>query len=415
MRGHEEASGTKYVPKELMEMWAVKDPVQNFKEFLLRTSVLNDEQDEQIAAEIKREIDENWAITQAEPELEASLTEELGDVYQSYDYKDIPYNPETGNIRLIDAVSQALRQSMEVHDNLVIMGQDIAEYGGAFKVTDGFVDAFGKERVRNTPICESVIVSAANGLSINGYKAVVEMQFADFVSTGFNPIVNLLAKQHYRWNEKSDVVVRMPCGGGTQAGPFHSQTNEAWFTKTPGLKVVYPAFPFDAKGLLNTAINDPNPVMFFEHKQLYRSVYQDVPKDYYTLPFGQASLLKEGNQVTIVSFGAGVHWALETLAKHPEISADLIDLRTLQPLDTETIFNSVKKTSRCIILQEDTLFGGIASDISAMVMENCFQYLDAPVQRVGSLESAIPFMKVLEDQYLPKQRFEEVLLELLRF
>ena len=415
MRGHEEASGTKYVPKELMEMWAVKDPVQNFKEFLLRTSVLNDEQDEQIATEIKREIDENWAITQAEPELEASLTEELGDVYQSYDYKDIPYNPETGNIRLIDAVSQALRQSMEVHDNLVIMGQDIAEYGGAFKVTDGFVDAFGKERVRNTPICESVIVSAANGLSINGYKAVVEMQFADFVSTGFNSIVNLLAKQHYRWNEKSDVVVRMPCGGGTQAGPFHSQTNEAWFTKTPGLKVVYPAFPFDAKGLLNTAINDPNPVMFFEHKQLYRSVYQDVPKDYYTLPFGQASLLKEGNQVTIVSFGAGVHWALETLAKHPEISADLIDLRTLQPLDTETIFNSVKKTSRCIILQEDTLFGGIASDISAMVMENCFQYLDAPVQRVGSLESAIPFMKVLEDQYLPKQRFEEVLLELLRF
>lgn len=415
MRGHEEASGTKYVPKELMEMWAVKDPVQNFKEFLLRTSVLNDEQDEQIATEIKREIDENWAITQAEPELEASLTEELGDVYQSYDYKDIPYNPETGNIRLIDAVSQALRQSMEVHDNLVIMGQDIAEYGGAFKVTDGFVDAFGKERVRNTPICESVIVSAANGLSVNGYKAVVEMQFADFVSTGFNPIVNLLAKQHYRWNEKSDVVVRMPCGGGTQAGPFHSQTNEAWFTKTPGLKVVYPAFPFDAKGLLNTAINDPNPVMFFEHKQLYRSVYQDVPKDYYTLPFGQASLLKEGNQVTIVSFGAGVHWALETLAKHPEISADLIDLRTLQPLDTETIFNSVKKTSRCIILQEDTLFGGIASDISAMVMENCFQYLDAPVQRVGSLESAIPFMKVLEDQYLPKQRFEEVLLELLRF
>jgi len=415
MRGHEEASGTKYVPKELMEMWAVKDPVQNFKEFLLRTSVLNDEKDEQITTEIKKEIDENWAITQAEPELEASLTEELGDVYQSYEYKDIPYNPETENIRLIDAVSQALRQSMEVHDNLVIMGQDIAEYGGAFKVTDGFVDAFGKERVRNTPICESVIVSAANGLSINGYKAVVEMQFADFVSTGFNPIVNLLAKQHYRWDEKSDVVVRMPCGGGTQAGPFHSQTNEAWFTKTPGLKVVYPAFPFDAKGLLNTAINDPNPVMFFEHKQLYRSVYQDVPKDYYTLPFGQASLLKEGNQVTIVSFGAGVHWALETLAKHPEISADLIDLRTLQPLDTETIFNSVKKTSRCIILQEDTLFGGIASDISAMIMENCFQYLDAPVQRVGSLESAIPFMKVLEDQYLPKQRFEKELTELLQY
>ncbi|MCO6176236.1 dehydrogenase E1 component subunit alpha/beta [Flavobacterium sp. NRK F10] len=415
MRGHEEASGTKYVPKELMEEWAVKDPVQNFKEFLLRTFVMNEEKAEQIAAEIKQEIDENWAITQAEPALEASLTEELGDMYQQYDYQDIPYNPETENIRLIDAVSQALRQSMEVHSNLVIMGQDIAEYGGAFKVTDGFVKAFGKERVRNTPICESAIVSAANGLSINGFKAVMEMQFADFVSTGFNPIVNLLAKQHYRWDEKSDVVVRMPCGGGTQAGPFHSQTNEAWFTKTPGLKVVYPAFPFDAKGLLNTAINDPNPVMFFEHKQLYRSIYQDVPKDYYTLPFGKASLIKEGDQVTIVSFGAGVHWALEILEQHPEISADLIDLRTLQPLDSETIFNSVKKTSRCIILQEDTLFGGIASDISAMVMENCFEYLDAPVKRVGSLESAIPFMKVLEDQYLPKQRFEKELTELLQY
>ncbi|AWM14970.1 dehydrogenase [Flavobacterium sediminis] len=415
MRGHEEASGTKYVPKELMEEWAVKDPVQNFKEFLLRTFVMNEEKAEQIAAEIKQEIDENWAITQAEPALEASLMEELGDMYQQYDYQDIPYNPETENIRLIDAVSQALRQSMEVHSNLVIMGQDIAEYGGAFKVTDGFVEAFGKERVRNTPICESAIVSAANGLSINGFKAVMEMQFADFVSTGFNPIVNLLAKQHYRWDEKSDVVVRMPCGGGTQAGPFHSQTNEAWFTKTPGLKVVYPAFPFDAKGLLNTAINDPNPVMFFEHKQLYRSIYQDVPKDYYTLPFGKASLIKEGDQVTIVSFGAGVHWALEILEQHPEISADLIDLRTLQPLDSETIFNSVKKTSRCIILQEDTLFGGIASDISAMVMENCFEYLDAPVKRVGSLESAIPFMKVLEDQYLPKQRFEKELTELLQY
>lgn len=415
MRGHEEASGTKYVPKELMEEWAVKDPVQNFKEFLLRTFVMNEEKAEQIAAEIKQEIDENWAITQAEPALEASLMEELGDMYQQYDYQDIPYNPETENIRLIDAVSQALRQSMEVHSNLVIMGQDIAEYGGAFKVTDGFVEAFGKERVRNTPICESAIISAANGLSINGFKAVMEMQFADFVSTGFNPIVNLLAKQHYRWDEKSDVVVRMPCGGGTQAGPFHSQTNEAWFTKTPGLKVVYPAFPFDAKGLLNTAINDPNPVMFFEHKQLYRSIYQDVPKDYYTLPFGKASLIKEGDQVTIVSFGAGVHWALEILEQHPEISADLIDLRTLQPLDTETIFNSVKKTSRCIILQEDTLFGGIASDISAMVMENCFEYLDAPVKRVGSLESAIPFMKVLEDQYLPKQRFEKELTELLQY
>jgi 2-oxoisovalerate dehydrogenase E1 component len=415
MRGHEEASGTKYVPQELMDMWAIKDPVENYRNYLKATAVLSDEEDEAIRAAIKNEIDTDWAKVQAEPEIVADLDEELNDVYAPYAFENIEPTSEVENIRVIDAISQGLSQSMERHENLVIMGQDIAEYGGAFKITDGFVDKFGKERVRNTPICESVIVSAANGLSINGHKAVVEMQFADFVSTGFNPIVNLLAKQHYRWCEKADVVVRMPCGGGTQAGPFHSQTNEAWFTKTPGLKVVYPAFPFDAKGLLNTAINDPNPVMFFEHKQLYRSVYQDVPKEYYTLPFGKASLLKEGNDVTIISFGAGVHWALETLKNNPEISADLLDLRSLQPLDWDAIYASVKKTSRVIILQEDTLFGGIASDISSMIMENCFEYLDAPVRRVGSLESAIPFMKSLEDQYLPKVRFETELKELLAY
>jgi 2-oxoisovalerate dehydrogenase E1 component len=415
MRGHEEASGTKYVPQELMDMWAIKDPISNYKEYLLRISVLSEEEDEKITREIKKEIDENWAITQAEPDLTASLEEELGDVYKPYDFEEFNHSDKTENIRVVDAISNALRQSMERHENLVIMGQDIAEYGGAFKITDGFVAQFGKDRVRNTPICESAVVSAGMGLSINGHKAVVEMQFADFVSTGFNPIVNLLAKQHYRWNEKADVVVRMPCGGGTQAGPFHSQTNEAWFTKTPGLKVVYPAFPYDVKGLLNTAINDPNPVMFFEHKQLYRSVYQDVPSDYYTIPFGKAALLREGTQLTIISFGAGVHWALETLDKNPEISADLLDLRTLQPLDTEAVFASVRKTNKVIILQEDTLFGGVASDISAMIMEQCFEHLDAPVKRVGSLESAIPFVKALEDQYLPKERFEKTLLELLAY
>ena len=415
MRGHEEASGTKYVPQELMDLWAVKDPVENYRNYLKATAVLNDDEDEAIRAAIKKEIDTDWAKVQEEPEIVASLEEELGDVYQPYTFE--AYNPssEVENIRVIDAISNGLRQSMERHENLVIMGQDIAEYGGAFKITDGFVAQFGKERVRNTPICESAVVSAANGLSINGFKAVMEMQFADFVSTGFNPIVNLLAKQHYRWQEKSDVVVRMPCGGGTQAGPFHSQTNEAWFTKTPGLKVVYPAFPYDAKGLLNTAINDPNPVLFFEHKQLYRSVYQDVPKDYYTLPFGKASLIKEGTDVTIISFGAGVHWALETLTKNPEIKADLLDLRTLQPMDWDAIYASVKKTNKVIILQEDTLFGGVASDISAMIMENCFEHLDAPVRRVGSLESAITFMKSLEDQYLPKVRFEKELKELLAY
>ena len=415
MRGHEEASGTKYVPQELMDMWAAKDPIENYRRYLKETVVLSEEDDEYIRTKIRQEIDADWAKVQAEPEIIATLEEELGDVYKYFDYEEINPSTEMENIRLIDAISTSLRQSMERHENLVIMGQDIAEYGGAFKITDGFVAQFGKERVRNTPICESAVVSAANGLSINGFKAVMEMQFADFVSSGFNPIVNLLAKQHYRWNEKADVVVRMPCGGGTQAGPFHSQTNEAWFTKTPGLKVVYPAFPYDAKGLLNTAINDPNPVLFFEHKQLYRSVYQDVPKDYYTLPFGKASLIKEGTNVTIISFGAGVHWVLETLAKNPEINADLLDLRTLQPLDWEAIYTSVKKTNKVIILQEDTLFGGVASDISAMIMENCFEHLDAPVRRVGSIETAIPFMKSLEDQYLPKVRFETELKELLAY
>ncbi|HLV46484.1 MAG TPA: dehydrogenase E1 component subunit alpha/beta [Flavobacterium sp.] len=416
MRGHEEASGTKYIPQELFEQWEKKDPVENFKNYLLKEKVLTESAEKEIREEIKKEINKNWDLAVKEDVIVSDLNKELNDVYKPYQSEIIePKSSETENIRFIDAVSQGLKQSMQKHDNLVIMGQDIAEYGGAFKVTDGFYNDFGKERVRNTPICESIIVSAGMGLSINQHKAVVEMQFADFVSSGFNPIVNLLAKSHYRWNQQADVVVRMPCGGGTQAGPFHSQTNEAWFTKTPGLKVVYPAFPYDAKGLLNTAINDPNPVMFFEHKLLYRSIYQDVPKDYYTLPFGQASLITEGNDVTIISFGAGVHWALEVLKNHPEISADLIDLRTLQPLDYDTVFASVKKTNKAIILQEDTLFGGIASDISSAIMENCFEYLDAPVKRVASIETPIPFIKSLEDQYLPKDRFEGELLTLLAY
>jgi len=415
MRGHEEASGTKYVPEEMMKEWAIKDPVDNYRMFLLKEGVLTEEYDTILHEEIKKEIDENLAIANAEPEIVPTYSGELNDVYKPYVHEEVNSKSETRNIRFIDAIRSGLEQSLQQHYHLIIMGQDIAEYGGAFKITEGFVDLFGKDRIRNTPICESAIVSAAMGLSINGYKAVVEMQFADFVSTGFNPIVNLLAKSHYRWGENADVVVRMPCGGGTQAGPFHSQTNEAWFTKTPGLKVVYPAFPYDAKGLLNTSINDPNPVLFFEHKQLYRSVYQDVPIDYYTIPLGKAALLKEGTAVTIIAFGATVHWALETLANNPEISADLLDLRTLQPLDTEVIYESVKKTGKAIIYQEDTLFGGIASDISALIMEECFEYLDAPVKRVASLDSPIPFTKALEDQFLPKNRFEQVLLELLKY
>ncbi len=415
MRGHEEASGTKYVPQELMDLWAEKDPVDTYKRYLIKQNILSTQQDETWREEIKKEIDDHLVLANAEAEIEADYDEELNDVYKPYDFEEVKAEGKFENIRLIDAISQGLKQSMERHPESVIMGQDIAEYGGAFKITEGFVEQFGKERVINTPICESAVVSAGMGLSINGFKAIVEMQFADFVSTGFNPIVNYLAKVHYRWQEKADVVIRMPCGGGTQAGPFHSQTNEAWFTKTPGLKVVYPAFPYDAKGLLATAINDPNPVLFFEHKQLYRSVYQEVPEDYYTLPFGKASLLKEGNDITIIAFGAAVHWALETLDKNPEISADLIDLRTLQPLDKETIYASVKKTNKAIILQEDSMFGGIASDISAMIMEDCFEFLDGPVKRVASLDSPIPFTKALEDQYLPKERFELALLKLLKY
>ena len=415
MRGHEEASGTKYVPQNLMDEWASKDPIENFQFYLKSEGILTEEIEVEYKSEIVHEINEHLKIAYDEEKIIPNLQLELKDVFKSYDAKNIPPSENKKKIRLVDAISKGLEQSMEKHHNLVIMGQDVAEYGGVFKITDGFVDKFGKERVRNTPICESAIVSAAYGLSINGMKAVMEMQFADFVSTGFNPIINLLAKSHYRWNEKADVVVRMPCGAGVGAGPFHSQTNEAWFTKTPGLKVVYPAFPQDAKGLLASSINDPNPVLFFEHKALYRSVYQEVSEEYFTLPIGKASLIKEGNDVTIITYGAGVHWALETLDNNIEIKSDLIDLRTLQPLDVETIYQSVKKTGRVIILQEDSLFGGIASDVSALITENCFQNLDAPVKRVGSIETPIPFEPSLEKQYLAKNQFEEALKELLNY
>ncbi len=415
MRGHEEASGTKYVPHELMERWAALDPVENFQAFLREHNILSEEVEVQIKTDIAHEINEHLDRAFNEPAISADLETELADLFAPYAFEAVAPNSETQNIRLVDAISEGLRQSMERHDDLVIMGQDIAEYGGVFKITEGFLKAFGKERVRNTPICESAIVSAAMGLSIAGMKAVMEMQFSDFVSTGFNPIVNYLAKVHYRWGQHADVVIRMPCGAGVGAGPFHSQTNEAWFTKTPGLKVVYPAFPYDAKGLLASAINDPNPVLFFEHKALYRSVYQEVPTNYYTLPFGKASLLSEGQDVTIVTYGAGVHWAKATLEKHPEISADLLDLRTLAPLDTDAILSSVKKTGKCMILQEDTLFGGIASDIASTVGEECFQYLDAPVRRIASIETPVPFARALEVQFLPEARFEAALLDLLAY
>ena len=415
MRGHEEASGTKYVAQELLDTWAQKDPISNFEVYLLQEKLITQSEIDDFKEAFKNDIQDGLQLAFDEPAIIPDLETELSDVYKPFEYiaTEPASNQETK--RLIDAISEGLRQSMEVHSDLLIMGQDIAEYGGVFKITENFVEQFGKARVRNTPICESAIVEAAMGLSIAGIKSVVEMQFADFVSSGFNPVVNYLAKSHYRWGQAADIVVRMPCGAGVAAGPFHSQTNEAWFTKTPGLKVVYPAFPYDAKGLLATAINDPNPVLFFEHKALYRSIRQEVPTDYFTLPFGVASLLKKGSEVTIITYGAAVHWALETLDKHPHISADLIDLRTLQPLDFETILASIKKTNKAIILQEDSLFGSIASDISSQLMEQAFEFLDAPVKRVASIETPIPFASALEQQYLAKRTFEQELIALLAY
>jgi len=414
-RGHEEASGTKYVPKELISAWEEKDPITNFENYLFSKNILNDGMLKSFKKEIKTDIQEGLDFAFKEEPITYEEKSFIEDVYSPFNFKAVKSGVNTSYIRFIDAVQEGLKEGMSSMKNTIIMGQDIALYGGAFKVTEGFVDLFGSERVRNTPICESGIVETAMGLSIGGFKAIVEMQFADFVSSGFNPIVNYLAKNHFRWGEKADVVIRMPCGAGVGAGPFHSQTNEAWFTKTPGLKVVYPAFPYDAKGPLITAIEDPNPVLFFEHKALYRSISQSVPNGYYNLPIGKAALVKEGTEATIITYGAGVHWALETLEKHPKLSVDLIDLRTLMPLDWETIYGSVKKTSRLIILQEDSLFGGISSDIAASVQEELFEYLDAPIKRVASLDTPIPFAKSLENEYLPRKRFEKALLELINF
>ncbi|MGK0307488.1 MAG: 2-oxoisovalerate dehydrogenase E1 component [Urechidicola sp.] len=415
MRGHEEASGIKYVPKELTQEWAEKDPIKNYQKYLLDEKLITVDEILVFKKAISKEIDENWKKAVQEEIHESSIENELSDVFQNFEYQEVKPSEKKSKIRLVDAISNGLRQSMEKHDNMIIMGQDIAEYGGVFKVTEGFLEQFGEDRIRNTPICESGIIEAAYGLSINGFKSVVELQFSDFVTSGFNPVINLLAKSYYRWQQKADIVLRMPCGADVGAGPFHSQTNEAWFTHTPGLKVVYPAFPQDAKGLLATAIEDPNPVLFFEHKAIYRSVYQEVSDDYFTIPFGKASILKEGKDVTIITYGAGVHWALATLEENRTISADLIDLRSLQPLDTDTVFASVKKTGRVIILQEDSMFGGIASDLSALITENCFEDLDAPVKRCASIETPIPFAKQLENKYLPKIRFVEDLKELLAY
>ncbi|WP_367864651.1 thiamine pyrophosphate-dependent enzyme [Pedobacter sp. WC2423] len=415
MRGHEEASGTKYVPPHLFEQWAEKDPVKNFERYLFEQHILTNELLEEIKADFKTELDQEieQAFKDADPEPSAET--ELTDMYYPYTPQVIhPTEPST-EIRYLDAISDGLRIGMQKHSNLVIMGQDIAEYGGAFKITAGFAEEFGRARVRNTPICESAIVGAGLGLSINGYKAVVEMQFGDFVTCGFNQIINNLAKTHYRWGEKADVVVRMPTGAGTGAGPFHSQSNEAWFTKTPGLKIVYPAFPYDAKGLLLAAIEDPNPVIYFEHKLLYRSLSGLVPAGYYTLEIGKASWLKKGQQFTIITYGLGVHWSLSYLYDHPELSVNLIDLCSLQPWDKETVAAAVKVTGRVIILHEDTLCSGFGAEIAAWIGEHCFTDLDAPVMRCASLDTAIPMSKLLEDQFLAKSRLHETVQKLMAY
>lgn len=416
MRGHEEASGTKYVPKELFDVWGRKDPVATFEKFLLDEGVLTEELIEKTRAEVKQEIEEGLETAFAEKNPLPDTQKEVSELFKPYvaaDTSSVAGNKT--NMRLIDAISNGLKLAMQKHSNLVLMGQDIADYGGVFKITEGFVEAFGKERVRNTPLCESAILGAGFGLSINGHKAMVEMQFADFVSEGMTQIVNNLAKSHYRWGQNADVVVRMPTGAAVAAGPFHSQSNEAWFFKTPGLKIAYPAFPSDAKGLLLSAFEDPNPVMYFEHKALYRSINEDVPDEYYTIPFGKARLVKEGTDLTIVTYGLGVHWAMEALAEHPELKADLIDLRTLAPLDIETIYASVKKTGKVIVMHEDTLTGGIAGEIASLITENCFNYLDAPVMREGSLDTPVPMNVDLEHNFLPKERFKEKLLKLWKY
>ncbi|MFK7947348.1 MAG: thiamine pyrophosphate-dependent enzyme [Saprospiraceae bacterium] len=415
MRGHEEASGTKYVPKELMEYWAEKDPITNYEKHLIEADILSESDIKTIRTNYKKEINETLKKAYEDEPVTVDLATESQDIYAPFEYKEtLPATTSTTEKRFIDAISDGLRQAMEKYDNLVLMGQDIAEYGGVFKITQGFLEQFGHDRVRNTPICESVIVGAGLGLSLKGYKAMVEMQFSDFVTCGFNQIVNNLAKVHYRWGQNADVVIRMPAGAGVAAGPFHSQTNEAWFTHTPGLKVVFPSNPQDAKGLLLAAFEDPNPVLFFEHKALYRKISAEVSDDYFTVEIGKAAIAKAGSKATIITYGMGVHWALETVDEM-NIDVEIIDLRTLQPIDYETIATSIKKTNRVILLHEDVEFGGIGGEISAYISEYLFEYLDAPVMRCASINTPVPFNAKLEKQFLATRTLKEKLEKLLAF
>lgn len=414
MRGHEEASGTKYYPEGLQDEWSDKDPVENFRAYLINEGILSPEEHDEYSKNLKEEINTAFDASFKEEDIEFDLEQELEDRFAPHDFVPVAPEGKTQDIRLIDAIHQALDQALEKHPELVIMGQDIAKYGGVFKATEGLADKYGYDRVRNTPLCEAAIVGTALGLSIQGQKAIVEMQFADFVTEGFNQIVNNLAKIHYRWGQKADVVVRMPTGAGVGAGPFHSQSNEAWFTHVPGLKVVYPAFPADAKGLLLSSIEEPNPILFFEHKALYRSVSGPVPEAYYNLEIGKAALVAEGSKASLITYGAGVHWALDLKAEL-DLDIDIIDLRTLMPLDEERILASVKKTHKALVLTEDTAFGSIANDIAALISEKAFEHLDAPVRRVCSHDLPVPFAKNLEDGFLAKGRLKEVLEELVAY
>mgnify|MGYP000852463346 FL=1 len=425
MRGHEEASGTKYVPQDLFRLWEQKDPIKNYEQYLTESGVISEMQIEAIKNEFKEKIEAELEIGFKTKPIVADTETELEELFAPLvkteaiviDNADVNARTSSGSSekRLIDAISEGLKQSMQKHSNLILMGQDIAEYGGAFKITEGFVQEFGKERIRNTPICESAIVGVALGLSLQGFKSVMEMQFADFVSVGFNQIVNNLAKMHYRWGQNADVVIRMPTGAGVGAGPFHSQSNEAWFTKVPGLKIVYPSTPIDAKGLLIAAINDPNPVMFFEHKALYRSISGEVPETYYEIEIGKAKHVRAGDEVSIITYGSGVHWAEDYAAEHPEISIDILDLRTLAPLDYFAIRASVQRTGRVLILHEDTLIGGVGGEIAAWIAENCFSILDAPVLRCASLDTPVPFSIELEKNFLAKARLDESVQKLISY
>ena len=428
MRGHEEASGVKYVPPQMFEEWSKKDPVKNYEQYLIDENILTAVQVENIKAETKAYIETELKIgSQAKP-MQVSTVEEVNDVYAPSgvsseasvkQYEEVSSSHEsrltTPEKRFIDGIKEALHQSMVKHPNLIMMGQDIAEYGGAFKITEGFVEEFGKARIRNTPICESAVVGAALGLSMEGFKAIMEMQFADFATVGFNQIINNLAKIYYRWGQNADVVIRMPTGGGVGAGPFHSQSNEAWFVHTPGLKVVYPSTAADAKGLMIAAINDPNPVLYFEHKALYRSVSGPVPEAYYEVEIGKARLVTSGDDISIITYGAGVHWAMDYAKNHTDISIHILDLRTLLPLDYDAIKEAVAATGKVLLLHEDSLLGGIGGEIAAWIGENCFDALDAPVLRCASLDTPIPFNLELEKNFMAYSRLDECVEKLLNY